>query len=232
MPRDRFQVFLRQRDHLLRLHVAHRDHHAVVRRVAHAEVGLEILHGPGLDVGRPAHHWPMVRVRNKRRGLQQLVQRSERTVLAIPPFRVDDAALRFDHLRFEAQVANAVGFHIHHLFQQWAWKPVGVDGLVFAGRGVVVPAVLLHHDVELLRAVFLGAVKHHVLEEVGHSGGPHVFVPRANLEKEIERDLRDVVILLDQQFHPVVERVGLHRELLAAGQCGEQKKYPRGESHD
>ena len=91
------------------------------------------------------------------------------------------------------------------------------------GVGVVAAAVLLHLDVELLGAVLLRAVEHHVLEEVRQAGCAGALVARADPEEEVQRDVGDVVVLLDQDLHAVGQGVGFYVELLAACQRAGQQ---------
>ena len=103
---------------------------------------------------------------------------------------------------------DAVGLHVQHQLERAGGEPVGVDGVVFGGVGVVVAAVFLHFVVELAGAVFLGAVEHHVFEEVRDAGDAGAFVAGADFEEEIHGDVGYVVILLDEDFHSVGEGVG------------------------
>ena len=71
------------------------------------------------------------------------------------PFAVNHTALGFDHLGLQREVRNPVGFHVEHQLQRRLRKEVRVNRNVVRGIGVVVPAGLLHFDVELLGPVLL-----------------------------------------------------------------------------
>src|SRR4029077_12127019 len=109
-----------------------------VRRVAHAEVVLQIVHGPRFDVGRPSHHGPVIRMRGESGGVKLLEQDSEVAVVdGSAALGVNNATFGFNDLGIESKIANAVGFHVHHEFQGGAGEPVLIDGVVGGGVGVV-----------------------------------------------------------------------------------------------
>src|SRR5262249_34126847 len=78
-------------------------------------------------------------------------------------------------------------------------------------------AVGLHHHVELLRAVFLRPVEHHVLEEMRQAGRAGTLVARTDSVKDVKRHVRNRMILFDDDLHPVLERVGLDLQSLGRG---------------
>jgi hypothetical protein len=95
---------------------------------------------------------------------------------------------------------------------------------------LVAAAVAFHVAVEFFRPVFLGAVEHHVLEEVGDAGGAGVFVAGADFVEEVHGHVRNGVIFLHDHLHSVGQRLGL--DVLATHQAPGQKegrpKYAHG----
>src|SRR5262249_2950698 len=63
-------------------------------------------------------------------------------------------------------------------------------------------------------AVLFGAVKHHVFEKVGEAGRSGMLVAGADAVKNIERDVRNAVVALYEDLHPVLERFCFNRKLL------------------
>jgi hypothetical protein len=164
-------------------------------------------------------------------GLELFKQRAEVAVVhRRAALGIDDAAFRLDDFRVEAQIADAVGLHVEHEVERGAGKPVRVDGDVLAGVGVVVSAVLLHFDVELLGSILLGSVEHHVFEEVRDPGDAGPLVARSDFVEEIQRDVGDVVVLLDENLHAVGERVCLDIGLL--GDEGDGEEVGNQEPHE
>ncbi len=102
-------------------------------------------------------------------------------------------------------------------------KPVGVDRVVLRGVGVVVAAVLFHLDVELLGSVLLRAVEHHVFEKVRNAGDAGPLVARSDLVEEIHRDVGNIVILLNEDLHPVGKGFGFNVRGLGYGQDGRRE---------
>jgi len=98
--------------------------------------------------------------------------------------------------------------------QRRAREPVLIHGDVTRRVGVVGAAVRFHHFVEFARSVFFRAVEHHVLEEVRDAGRARALVARSDAIKNVERDVRNVVVGLHEHLHPVFQRARRDRKFL------------------
>ena len=171
------EIFVRKFEQVRGVHVANHNHHAIVRRVTLLIVIGEILAGPSFYIRRPANDRPMIGVRNDRRGVHLFEQRSEIVVVyAKTPLRVNDAALRFDRLRVEAQMIHPIRFHLYHQFERVRRKPIGIDSVIFSRVGIVIAAILLHQAVEFAGPIIARAVEHHVFKKMGKAGDAGAFI--------------------------------------------------------
>ena len=119
----------------------------------------------------------MVGVRGVGGGPKLLVEGTfGRIVDGQPAFGIDDAAFGLHQFRVEGKIPDAVGLHVDDEPEGGLGEPVLVNGDVAGGITVVAPAVVFHDDVELLGAIFLRAVEHHVLEEMRHTRRSWLFV--------------------------------------------------------
>ena len=92
------------------------------------------------------------------------------------------------------QRAHPVRLEVEHRLQRLGGEVVVVHGDVVGGVGVGAAAVRLQHLVELLGAVLLRPVEHHVLEEVADAGDARALVARAHPEEGVEAHHRRVVV--------------------------------------
>ena len=140
--------------------------------------------------------------------LHLLHQRAEVVVVhAGTTLAVDHAALALDHLRVEREVRHAVALEVEDRLQRAGREPVGVDGQVVAGAGVVAAARGFHDAVELARCAPAGAVEHHVFEVMRQPGDARVFVAAADLVEGVVARVRDVVVGPDHDLQPVRQRL-------------------------
>ena len=96
------------------------------------------------------------------------------------------------------------GLEVQHRVQRVGGEVLVVHGDVVGGVGVGAAPVGLEDLVELLGAVLLRAVEHHVLEEVADAGDAGALVARADLEEGVEAHHRGVVV----RHHPDAQSVG------------------------
>ena len=211
------QILLRQREHFFRCHIPGNHHGGVARRISHLKVMLQILHRPVFDVAHPSHHRPLIRMRDKRRCPKLFVQHPlVLSVHAASPLARHHPAFTFNFLRIEAQIANPIPLDIKYQLQRRTRKPVLIHGHIPRRIRIVRPAIRFHRFVEIARPVFLRAVEHHVLEKVRQPGRPRPLVARPHPVKRVQRHVRDAVVRLHQNLHPVLQRLCRHRIFLPA----------------
>ena len=63
----------------------------------------------------------------------------------------------------------------------------------------------------------VGPLEHHVLEQVGDAGDARPFIHRSNSRHPTGRDISRSFSRKQQNPHPIVERLFLHRQLLGNG---------------
>jgi hypothetical protein len=169
------------------LEVSGHPERRVVRRVEGAEVRLAVLAADGLDVRHPADDRPPVGVRLVDQGVQRLVHQARRLVVhPEPPLLLHHLALALERAVVDGERAHPVRLEVEHRVQGLGGEVLVVHRDVVGGVGVGPPAVGLQDLVELLGAVLLRPVEHHVLEEVADAGDAGALVARADLEEGVE----------------------------------------------
>jgi hypothetical protein len=133
-------------------------------------------------------------------GIEQLAHLArDRVVGAEAPLLLDHLALGRQRLRRQIEIAHAIRLQIHDQIERRRRKVLVVGGHVLVGERVRESAVALERLVELLGAVFLGAVEHQVLEQVGDAGDARTLVARAHAIEgpEAHRGHRAVLAQVD-----------------------------------
>jgi hypothetical protein len=231
---DGLVVFLEERQRRRGIEVSGEDEDGVVRRVIGPVIGHDLVAAPAQDVAHPADHVPVIGMGHDGRGPDVFVEDGVVVVLdSHPALRGDDAALGLEDLRRERQSLYAVGFHGDHVLQGGGREPVRVGRQIVRRVGVVRAAAELHGPVELAGTELGRAVEHHVFNKVGDAGEARPFVPRADPEERVQRDVGDVVILDEEDLQAVVELVDLDVGLGEGGaEDGRREKQGRGQSED
>ena len=154
-------------------------------------------------------------------------------------FRGDDAAFVFDGLRVELEILQPFRLDLENGLERRARKPVLVDGDVIGRVGIVLAAGCLHDPVEFAGLQVLGAVEHHVFEEVRQAGDSRVLVTSARPHEIIERDIGDIVVRPDDDLEPVLQgyaanlrRHTLHRRRLHDGAIVDERRRLRKQAPD
>ena len=219
LRRDVLEIFFREIEDLFRRYVADHDHRNVVRRVIGPVEALQVFLRPRRDVGRPADDRELVGVRDVGSGADLFHQLAD--IVVVDPraaLGCDDAPLALDRLRVEFQVLQPLGLDLEDGFQGGSGEPVLVHRDVVRRVGVVLAAGRFHDAVELARLQVLGAVEHHVLEEVRQARDARILVAAAGTHEEVKRHVGNVVIRPDDDLQAVVQgdaadlgRHALHR---------------------
>ena len=117
MRGNRLHIFFGQPEDVVGLDAPHHHDRGVGGGISLGEVGFQIVQGPLLNVGRPADHRPVVRVRDDGGCLQLLVEQTEIVVVdAQPALGVHHLPLGFDDLRIEGKVLHAICFQVEDEF--------------------------------------------------------------------------------------------------------------------
>ena len=201
------------------IHVAHHHEGGVVGHIPALVPVAGVLGGHVVQIAHPADNRPAVGVGLEGGGHQLL--HHQRTGLVVGA----QAALFLDHLDLllegivgHLQVGHAVGLERHHLAERLLGHLLEVGGVVVAGEGVVAATHGGHTLVELAGPHLAGALEHHVLEQVGHTGGAIHLVHRPHLVPDHMHHRRSPAVFLDDQLHPVGKRA---LEGVGPGRSGE-----------
>ncbi len=209
---ERPEIFLDQRLGRRLVDVADDREAGVVGRVIQLEEILHVFELRRLDVGMRSDDVGVVRmVLRKQLVEHRLVDDAVRLVLdALPALVADDVLLvreigLIDHVE---QVAHAIGFEPQPEFELVRRQRFEVVRAIEVGRAVDVAAAGALDGAEVRVALHvLRALEHHVLEQVGETGAPRLFVGRPDVIPEIHRDQRQPVILGEDHVEPVGQRV-------------------------
>jgi hypothetical protein len=129
-------------------------------------------------------------------------------LVVLPPLVQDHRALVRELGLGECgqQIAHAIGFHPQRELQRPGRNhfpvvgAVGVRGTVQRGAGAL-------ERLEVSVVVVRRSLEHQVLEQVGEAGVPRLLVLRSDVIPDIDRDNRTVVIFVEKNVEPVLERV-------------------------
>ena len=189
-----------QRQHGLRIDIAHHHHGGVGWRVPGFVELTRIVRGERLEIAHPADHRAAIGRGDEGHGALLLAQHGARVVVGA------HAALFFHHRQFlgeffvaVAVVGKAVRLQRHHVGQAVGGHLLVVAGVVHAGESVLAPAHGRHAARELARREFVGALEHHVFQHVGHAALAIDLVDRADAHPQhVHRGGRAAVGLDDE----------------------------------
>jgi hypothetical protein len=168
---DRAVMGFGKRAHLLGRHVARDDQDGVVRPVMRLVEGDQRLAIELLHLVTPADDRDAVGVVVVERGAHLFVEQA--TGGGIDPlgaFFEDHGAFGHDLFVGEAQVAHAVGLHLHHQAEAVGGHTLEIAGVIPRGEGVVRAAVVLDDAGKLAAFDVVRALEHQVFEEMGDTG--------------------------------------------------------------
>src|SRR5207245_1389267 len=198
-----------------RLEVADQHQRAIVRRVVGAEVSFALLARDRLDVAHPADHRPAVGVGEEGQRAERLVEHPVDVVVRA------EAALFLHHIPLPVEGSvidqerrHPVRFQIQHQRQRLGGEVLVVRGEIVRRVGVGGAARRFQASIELLRAVPLRPVEHHVLEEVGTPGDAGALVAGTDAEEAVERAYRQRAIREEPDLQPVAQTALLDGEVL------------------
>ncbi len=188
--RDRAEVLLNPGQRLLGVEVAAQGQGGVVGAVPAQEELLEVVDVDPVEILHIADGLPGVGMGARVERLAHLLahQTVRLVVDALGPFVLDGGALDLELLlahRIE-QEAHAVGLQPQHLLQLVGRHGLVVVGAVLVGGAVHVATGLVDDPHVLLIPHVLGALEHHVLEEVGESGLTHLLAGRAHVIGDVQ----------------------------------------------
>ncbi len=186
--RDRGEVLLNPGLRLRRVEVADDDEHGVARRVEGLEEARDVLERRRVEVVEVAVE--VVRVVPVRVGVLRKIQPRESAVGLVEDVDLDlvldDLLLVLEVVGVDREALHPVGLGPERGLEGVRRNDLEVVGEVEAGRAVEDSAVRLHELDELHLAEVLGALEHHVLEEVGEAGA--VLRLDAEADVEVDRD--------------------------------------------
>jgi hypothetical protein len=199
-------VFLGQGEDLLGVHVA-RDHQdGVVRRIPEPVPVTHVVQTELLQIARPADHRIAIGRGVVGGGAETLIGQGLRIVVgAGAPFFLDDFQLLEEFLLAELEVAHPLGFQLEGDLQPVAGEILIVGRVVAPGEGVLLTAVLGDDARELPRRQTLGALEHHVLQDVRDAGDAAVLIARSDAIPDLRGQDGGAMIGLDQDLESVVE---------------------------
>ena len=170
--RDRGEVLLDPALRLRRVEIADDDEHRVVGRVEGLEELRHVLERGGVEVLQVAVE--VVRVVPILVGVLRQVEPREAAVGLVedvdPDLVLDDLLLVLEVLPGDREALHPIGLGPERGLERVRGHDLEVVGEVEARRAVQEPAVGLHELDELHLPEVLGALEHHVLEEVGEPG--------------------------------------------------------------
>ena len=205
-------------DHRLDQHgveVAGQAEAGVVGRVVEAEEIGDVLDRGGRQVVHAADHRVGVGMALGVEQLQQqLVAAGVGLVLGLALLVLHHVALVVQLLlgHGRQQAAHAVGLQPQGQLHLVAGHVLPVVGAVLVGRAVDLAADLLQGH-EVVGVVVLGALEHHVLEQVGEPGAARPLVLRTHVVPDVDRHHGDGVVLVQDHVQAVGQGVVLELQL-------------------
>jgi hypothetical protein len=128
---------------------------------------------------------------------------------AQPPFLLHRLALVVEVVLDDRQRAHAIGLEKQRRVELVRRHGFEVQRPLLVGRAVDRAAVADDGEQVLAGADVLGALEHHVLEQVGEAGASDALVARADVVGDGDGEYRRRVVLRDDHAQPVLQpRVG------------------------
>ncbi len=151
-------------------------------------------------------------------------------VYAQAPLFFDRLPLVLEILLGDDQAAHAVGLQEEAQVELIFGHRLVVGRAVGVGGAVGVAAVGVDQEVELSHAHVLGALEHHVFEEVGEAGAALALILGAHLIANANRVYRRVVIFRDDHAETVIQmRVGELDGVAGRGLGGGRRLLGKGQ---
>ena len=219
---------------LLRLEVSDEHQRRVVRHVVGPEEIADVGDRRGLEILHAADRRVLVGVDRERLVVDELVQPAVRLVVdAHPALFLDDLPLVLEHVLFDAQRREAIGFEPQHQRQVLRRHRLPEDRRVFVGVGVALPADARDPRRMPLGLDVLRALEHHVLEQVREAGAAGTLVLGPDVVPHFGVHDRRGVILEEHHLQPVRQR--RHR-VIELGRPRRRararvRRHERGERH-
>ncbi len=195
-------------EHLVFLDVAGHDQRGVIRGVIRLVELPGILKGPALDLAGPADGRPPVGVGHEGGGPHHLAQGGGRLILdPEAPLLVHHVPLRQELLLLEQDVHHPVRLEFQAEVDAIRGEVLVVGRGIPRRVGVILAAVALHNDRELLGPGLGRPLEHHVFHHVGEAALAQGLVPRPGLVPDLDGH-HGGLGLLDQEH---LEAVGQGR---------------------
>ena len=198
--------------------IADHGHHGVLGPViAIEELQPVVVHlGHVLDIIKETHRRVLVGVRREGLVAHRFVELAQRVGEVLVVFAQYRPRLGAEDFFGIGKVLETVRLKFEDRLEVLFRKHGVIDGSVVGRVGVGRRARGLHDLVPFFRREFLGAAKHHVLEQMREPGTPRLdLIARADLHDDIERDDARVACLDRYQSQPVVEivdRIGIGKD--------------------
>ena len=197
---------LEHREQLVVIHVARGGDHEVATVVPGAVQASEIVGGEGGQGGGAAEDGVAVGVTRPELGRVQLEHEIVRRVLDAVDLLEDHVALGFEVALPEERPPREIGEDLDRERQIGVERMRLVAGIVAAGEGVEAPAPHLELERQLLGRTPLGALEHHVLEQMGDAHLLAALVGARRAYVESRRRRADARQLLGEDDEPVRQR--------------------------
>ena len=121
----------------------------------------------------------------------------------------DDAFFLLDVLRLEQGIADQIGHHVEGFRQMLVQHLDVVADQFLGGERVQAAADGIHRPGNLLRCAVLGALEHHVLDEVRQAGFVQLLFARARGDPQADRDAAHVRHPLGDDAHTIGQNLAL-----------------------
>ena len=206
LRRNRLEVLAHLLERGLGVDVADDRDHGVVRRVVGLEERRDVFHRRRAQIRHRADHRVLVRevlvgqlVDDLEGAAVGLIVHAEAALLLDRVDLVVELLLR-DHQR-----PHPVGLEEQREIELVGRQDLEVERPILVGRAVHAAAVHEHQIGMLAGTDVLGALEHHVLEQVREPGAALALVARADVVVHRNREDRRGVILRDDHAQPVLE---------------------------
>ncbi len=196
--------FFREFERLIRLDIAGDDHHRIVGRVPAAVKTDGVVAGQLFHLVAPADGRLAIRVVEVERRVDLHAEPRPRIVLDAHAFFFEDYVALGEYHRFrELKPIHAIGFVVHHRLELAGWDALVISGVVVRRECVFVSADRGDRLRETSGRIFLCALEHQMLEEMGKPGFTRRFVSGAHFVPDHVGDHRCTVIGNDDELEAV-----------------------------
>ena len=214
---DAGEVLIHQADRVVRLEVAGDQQRGVVRHVVGVVERADIINGRRIEVVHAADHRVLVGMHVEGMKADQLVQQAERRILdAHAALFLHHLALGDEGLLVHAQARHAIGFHPQRQRQVLRRNGLMKHRRVLVGIGVGLATNRGDDRRVLFGLDVLGALEHHVLEEMREAGPARLLVLRTHVVPQLDLDNRRRLVLVQDHDHAIGEHETLVLQLRRA----------------